>query len=247
MALTQDSASKIGAANPESTVATLQRLYDRLDGLWTTYLQYLDTYKTSQDILQQHMSTGFLSLARANFNARNGVRRYGKDFYHERAVATRIIHVDVGDDGRPRLDTARKGQIQTPVSHEADVASDTRAGGDNGKVPEQQPSPPTTPESSVKRIERPSREDEKATEPSDGATKTTESSAMSKEPLESDPLRWFGILVPRELRSAQLSFSSAMDNAVTNCANAARGMREIEVQIRRLRKEVRRAEREVKS
>lgn len=111
--------------------------------------------------------------------------------------------------------------------------------------PQQQPSPPPTPE--------PDRED------NGGNSADSALDAPEKEPasrLEAraneelklkaaiDPLLWFGVLVPRELRSAQRSFVTAMDCPVENAVNSARSLRELETEIRRTRKAARRAERD---
>lgn len=61
-----------------------------------------------------------------------------------------------------------------------------------------------------------------------------------------DPLRWFGILVPPALRACQSSFVSAVEGPVAQASNASRSMRGVEVEIRRVRKEIRRSERTVK-
>ena len=60
-----------------------------------------------------------------------------------------------------------------------------------------------------------------------------------------DALRWFGVLVPAELRHCQQSFAAALDSPAVDAVGAARGMRLVEVEIRKLRKEIRRAERVV--
>lgn len=57
-----------------------------------------------------------------------------------------------------------------------------------------------------------------------------------------DPLHWYGILVPTQLRQAQTSFVTAIQGPVSHAANAANAMRRLEVDIRRLRKDIKRAE-----
>jgi hypothetical protein len=106
----------------------------------------------------------------------------------------------------------------------------------------QQPSPPGTPEPEDRKT---SAEDEK-----------TEETEQAK-PV--NPLRWYGVLVPPELRKAQSAFSAVVgspihagekdmethDNEIsplTNAVNAARGLREVEVEIRKVRKAVKKAE-----
>ena len=74
-----------------------------------------------------------------------------------------------------------------------------------------------------------------------------------------NPLRWYGVLVPPELRKAQSAFSAMLgspphaeekdivargdeSSPLTNAVNAARGLREVEVEIRKTRKAVKKAE-----
>lgn len=53
-----------------------------------------------------------------------------------------------------------------------------------------------------------------------------------------DPLRWFGILVPPALRSAQSSFVAAVHDAVPGLVELQGQMRMAEVGISRLRKRI---------
>ncbi|KAF2861431.1 hypothetical protein K470DRAFT_269770 [Piedraia hortae CBS 480.64] len=66
---------------------------------------------------------------------------------------------------------------------------------------------------------------------------------VSQVSSEKDPIKWFGILVPRDLRSTQASFRRIVLNDVTEAVNAAAEMRALEREIRRKRKEVRKADR----
>lgn len=68
---------------------------DHLDQLYLTYLDTIDTYQSLRTSLATHFSTGFLTLAQANYNSTSGGRRYGADFYDERMTAIR--GVEVGD------------------------------------------------------------------------------------------------------------------------------------------------------
>lgn len=54
-----------------------------------------------------------------------------------------------------------------------------------------------------------------------------------------DPIRWFGILVPPALRSAQGSFVRAVESSVPNLVDLAAEMRELEIEIGRTRKAIR--------
>ena len=54
-----------------------------------------------------------------------------------------------------------------------------------------------------------------------------------------DPLRWFGILVPPALRSAQASFVSTVEGPVPHLASLVRDLRRLEIDVARLRKQIR--------
>lgn len=230
-------------------------LHNRLDALWTAYLHNLDQYAVAQKTMEKHMSAGFLSLARANFNARNGVRRYGKDYFHERAVASKRVEISGQDmedsDGLTKLtvvewkaDDASGDTRLDQTSPEDEVGAATKTKSSQT----QQPSPPTTPPEpeadtshaadDVNQLEQP--QTPNSDPPHEPKTDPASTSSRSSRSL--DPLRWFGILVPPDLRTAQASFASAVETPVADAINAARRMRLIEIEIRKLRKEIRKAE-----
>lgn len=70
--------------------------------------------------------------------------------------------------------------------------------------------------------------------------------ATSKETTSStsscDPLNWFGILVPSALRRTQSSFKTAAEEIVPRIATVEREMRQVEIEVRRLRKKMMQAE-----
>lgn len=53
-----------------------------------------------------------------------------------------------------------------------------------------------------------------------------------------DPIRWFGILVPPALRSAQQSFISVVEDPVPQLATISRDLRSQEIEIGRVRKQI---------
>lgn len=61
-------------------------------------------------------------------------------------------------------------------------------------------------------------------------------SSGSVKPL--DPLRWFGILVPPALRTAQATFITAVEGPVARVATLAMDLRCQEVEIGRVRKQI---------
>jgi len=110
------------------------------------------------------------------------------------------------------------------------------------KHPIQQPSPPATPSADPDLHIEPKRRVEINKGPADDSSTVGAEDNPTADPAPRDPLQWFGILVPRELRSAQTSFSAAIGDTVSTASNAARGMREVEAEIRRVRKAIRKAE-----
>lgn len=68
-------------------------------------------------------------------------------------------------------------------------------------------------------------------------------SAEKKEKVQKqgDPLRWFGILVPQALRDSQSSFTQAVGGALPRLAIIAREMRNLEIEIGRLKKSIKKS------
>lgn len=230
---------------PAITETTISDLEDRLDELWENYLTLLDGYTKAQDEIKQHLNSGFLSLAKAQSSAPLG-RRYGQDWYDDRMKAEKRVHV-LGDPAEMSNETIEAGLQNLRVSlkptkpEPKDAANQSTAEGEESQ-PTQQPSPPGTPEPEDR---------EKSTE--DGMAEEVEKA----KPV--NPLRWYGILVPPELRKTQSAFSAVFGSPInageqnietrgdetsplTNAVNAARGLREVEVEIRKVRKAVKKAE-----
>jgi vacuolar-type H+-ATPase subunit D/Vma8 len=55
-------------------------------------------------------------------------------------------------------------------------------------------------------------------------------------PKTKDPLKWFGVLVPQPLRSAQASFTSAVETSIPDLLNVQQQLRHLEIEIGRTRK-----------
>lgn len=240
--LRQDSSDVWGS----TASAKLVELNDRLDELWARYLRRLDEYTTTQASLNQKLASGWIALARANFKASGGIRRYGQDLYHDRPLATRKATVHCLVDGGTAF------EIQSGVSDTAEseppIAKQHEHDAQKCESSRQQPTPPETPSrdgegkgsspSSPDEYEASDADSESGDLPDAGESP----SKKTKVPLESDPLRWFGVLLPQELRSAQNSFVTAMSEPLAVSANAAKAMREAEFAIRKARKDIRKLE-----
>jgi len=131
--------------------------------------------------------------------------------------ASRSAGVIIEDNGHAKL-SVQKPQI------EAVEISDPGHG-----EAKQQPTPPGTPptDSTV--------DDEKSDKVDPAETEKSKQSSK-------DPIRWFGVLVPTQLRSCQASFISAVEGPVCQATGAARAMRTVEAEIRRLRKDIKKME-----
>jgi hypothetical protein len=231
------------------TDPSLLELEDHLDELWESYLTLLDQYTKAQDEIKKHFNSGFLSLAKAQSSASLG-RRYGQDWYDERMKASRKARVlsasaddtedSVGADlQRLSISAVPRGPtIQIVHSEEKKSKSESEIKEEESKQQQQQPSPPGTPEPESK-----PKEDEE-TKPD-----------QSEESKPTNPLRWYGVLVPPELRRAQSAFTAATGGSsaseesdetcngpIADAVNTARGIRDIEAEIRKIRKAVKKAE-----
>ena len=60
--------------------------------------------------------------------------------------------------------------------------------------------------------------------------------------LPRDPLNWFGILVPPALRASQSSFKSAIIDIIPALASTTKEMKEVEIEVRRARKRLKKAD-----
>ena len=56
-----------------------------------------------------------------------------------------------------------------------------------------------------------------------------------------NPLRWFGILLPPALRTAQSTFTSAVEEPVPRLASLSKELRKLEMDIGRIRKQLRKS------
>ncbi|GAB7351840.1 hypothetical protein MBLNU459_g2400t1 [Dothideomycetes sp. NU459] len=208
---------------------TLSELQDRLDSLWERQLELMEQYHQSQQQLQRHLSSGFFSLAQANFKSSSRIR-YGQDYYDQRMRAARRFECTTDAMGQPRL--ASTAWTEESTTHDDGPDTPNLVSGDkhSGKTT-QQPTPPATP------VHQP--DPDNRNENSEQPSRRTKKS--------SDPLHWYGILVPPALRQAQASFVSLVEGPVAEAANSAQALRKGEVEIRKLRKDIRKAEKKTSS
>ncbi|KAF2131974.1 hypothetical protein P153DRAFT_182386 [Dothidotthia symphoricarpi CBS 119687] len=185
--------------NVDNSEDEKKALLIRLDDLLEEYLNTLDEYQKAREQLSKQLSSGYLSLAQANFHNQSTSTRYGQDCYDE------------------RMQVIRKITITAPATDQIAFSTSSTQPSPNG--PEKETNSPTPEES-----EKPSPEESKKPSPNPA----------------SDPLRWFGILVPQALRSAQASFISAVDRSIPDLATLARELRGLEMEVGRVQKQIKR-------
>ncbi|SMR64337.1 unnamed protein product [Zymoseptoria tritici ST99CH_3D1] len=230
-------ANLVNSSNGNSIV----HLHNQLDTLWARYLDLLDEYTSAQEAIKQHLSSGFISLAKANFHSSG--RRYGQDSYDQRAVATtRVAFKTEGErlkisvtklESHPKSDqaeTSPEPSKETPTSSPEPSKPNSEL---NEPPRNHLPSPSPTPEP-----------DSTPNPPTNTAEKLSEEPPPKPTTESRDPIRQFGILIPPALRSAQASFSKAVlaPEALARAVQAAREMRGVEMEMRRARKGLRKAE-----
>ncbi|KAK7731342.1 hypothetical protein SLS57_001278 [Botryosphaeria dothidea] len=241
---------------------TRVKLEAALDELLKRYLLLLDQYTQARQQLSSDLSSvgsaplvhdperemanlnqqSYISLAQANFNASNRVR-YGQDFYDERMQALRRVTVEEKESTPIR--TIRL------VDPPAESTDKKKTASSKAKSAEEYKSEETTDTVSASiaklaintEIDTQSSSAEKLA-PDAGKEKkdkadNKESKEGSQKARPDDPIRWFGILVPPALRSAQSTFVKTVEGPVPKLVNLAAEMRELEIEIGRTRKAIR--------
>ncbi|KAJ6115037.1 hypothetical protein N7486_000815 [Penicillium sp. IBT 16267x] len=237
-------ASRPGSEAPEVAIKSAEtpgastELLQSLDTLLERYLHLLDRQQELHSGLAKQFSSGFLALAHANYTCPPG-RRYGADYYDERMKATRKISIQRGPEEDESPDSTEASNAQ---SHENEYQFNIEY------------IPSRAPEEQVEtkdELQPEDSESEKTSQLDTGATAERDSpvdnSAPPKSPVKSkgpqksrpsDPLYWYGILVPPSLRTAQKSFADGIHNEVPALAAVVVEMRSLEDKINRLRTEL---------
>ncbi|KAL1963761.1 hypothetical protein VTN77DRAFT_7827 [Rasamsonia byssochlamydoides] len=224
-----------------------------LDSLLERYLNLLDRHQTLQKEIGKQLSSGFFSLAHANYCSPPG-RRYGEDYYDQRMKATRRLLLktpslppDQKTESGQSHSTSLIYQVQytSVIPHEEESEDEkdhrgkTEQSGTNISSTSEQEEEDTasgtdSPETSdIPTPPTPSEptEEEQETQP--------ESPEPPRKPFRSDdPLSWYGILVPPSLKNAQRSFTEAIDGNIPELATVISEMRQVEQRVYSLRKEI---------
>nr|POE89868.1 coiled-coil domain-containing protein 115 [Quercus suber] len=198
--------------------------------------------QSQAELLHLHdtLDHGFFSLAHANFKSPDR-QRYGKDYYDERMKAShRFRFTEAAEKSTPNLSGVATSS--RPILEAASVAM--RRNNDSTARPSSKP-PAQKNHDPGQHIT--SSHDGVATiivdgEQNEEAETINGFSESDAETPTRDPLTWYGILVPPQLRIAQSSFSSVMNGALLQSLNAATKLRDLEGEIRILRKMIKKAE-----
>ncbi|KAG9853642.1 hypothetical protein KCU98_g2888, partial [Aureobasidium melanogenum] len=219
------------------TELDVEELRDQLDALWEKHLTLLDSYHQAQQQIARHFSSGFFHLAQATFKSTSRVR-YGQEYYDDRMQAITRFDASVDDQDLPRL-ALKVNDTTLPSTKDSNKDSTSKSSNEKAEeneedAPAQQPTPPSTP---------PTESEEEL--PGEQSHENKSEKADDKEPTQKkvrDPIHWYGILVPPSLRSSQNSFKSAIQDPVVEAVNSAQALRHVNMEIRKLRKDIKKAE-----
>ncbi|KAB8258184.1 hypothetical protein BDV32DRAFT_126231 [Aspergillus pseudonomiae] len=249
-------ASRHGSESPETEYkqppgVDSSGLLRSLDALLERYLHLLDRHQKLQAELATTLSSGFLSLAQANYTCPPG-RRYGADYYDERMKATRRVELELPPSSTKDVEASSVGESSDEFTKRGDysrIFTIKQATGGSAEEPSEWiggESQSHSSNASTLECEDPERKrDPKAgdsTTSSDnpGAQEPAETKPRSsgKKPRSSDPIRWYGILVPPFLRSAQKSFTEAVGGPLPELASVIVEMQTVEKEVKRVREKI---------
>ncbi|KAK6330856.1 hypothetical protein TWF718_003056 [Orbilia javanica] len=212
-----------------ATQQALDDLQDKLDNLIISYLDLFDEYQSSRTEISRNFSEGFLNLAQANFNAPNRVR-YGQDMYDNRMQALRGVHIAVDETdvtaytlkdltSPPKATTPEKADLKPPPS--TDDAN---------------PDPTKEKTSEITTDQGDSDKPDTNSDDAEVALKLANS--------KTDPLRWFGILRPMTLGTAQKNFVHSLPpimklvSTLSDIEYHEKVIRDLRQKVRGMRKEL---------
>ncbi|RDH31378.1 hypothetical protein BDQ94DRAFT_147305 [Aspergillus welwitschiae] len=243
------SASPAPDSEPKQTPVADARedLLQSLDNLLERYLHLLDQHQKLQAELGSKLSSGFFSLAQANYTCPPG-RHYGADYYDERMKATRRVTLQPPTNpAEERYITETDNSLPTDTDNDDSKSSIFDIEPVTVQHPEDESETDEKPESDADSPEedRPQREegDGQAGELSTTSESPQEEPDVDAKPKRSrkkkfrssDPIHWYGILVPPYLRSAQKSFTEAVESRLPQLASVIVEMRIVEKEVNRVR------------
>jgi hypothetical protein len=209
---------------------SVDELRDQLDALWEIHLTLLDSYHQAQQQIARHFSSGFFNLAQATFRSTTRVR-YGQEYYDDRMQATTRFEASVNDRDIPHLALKVNDTPSTSTKPLNEDSSEKPS--DANEMPDEQ-----------RKYDKPEEQGEK----DNPEEQEQEDKPDDKEKAHNkvrDPLHWYGILVPPSLRSSQKAFNSAIHDPVIDAVNSAQALHRVDMDIRKLRKDIRKKEKRV--
>ncbi|KAH0524527.1 hypothetical protein TsFJ059_007027 [Trichoderma semiorbis] len=195
-----------------------------IDSLLERYLNLIDEYSRLREELSKLQAGVFQNIARANFTGERGMR-YGQDHYDERMRALRVLDIAPGGDDVPVFTVK---SLNSPVDDEGQKEEEKRESGSDGDKADTQENSEANPE-----VEQ-SPEDQ-------GEDKAKEEEKIKTKEMTNNPLRWFGILAPAPLRTAQTLSIQAVEQVIPRLISVNAEMEHVEIEIRRARKKRARA------
>ncbi|EZF35399.1 hypothetical protein TMEN_9252 [Trichophyton mentagrophytes] len=212
-----------------------------IDELLERYLHLLDEQQKLQEDIGKQFASGFFSLARANHACPPG-RRYGEDYYDERMKAIRQVYVETEDKPELLMKTSRltddTREITTTASEGGLHASLDESAAPAFKIVTIETKPDSSRDKDAKEgTDKPSedKDEDHAQTSTETETKEASTKTKSKSKTTSNPLHWFGILVPPPLRNAQEAFVGAVAGPIPTLAGVVSEMREVEHKVEGLR------------
>lgn len=232
----------------------------RLDALLESYLELLDTYTTLRAQLSADFSSGFLALAQANRTSNLGPsRRYGEEGYDERMKASKLLQITCRKHEPQPM--SQRSQTRHPIDqykaqhnshpehkHEDSIESmhkdpDSDQDQDNSQNRvSHNAQDQTNPASSLTQLpsHHPAAQTFTYTMTStppvtEGPSEKDTSSSKSK---SSDPLKWYGILIPHHLRQCQALFTTSVNSTVPDLLSTVSSLAALEQDISILRREM---------
>ncbi|RHZ47278.1 uncharacterized protein CDV56_101140 [Aspergillus thermomutatus] len=200
-----------------------------LDHSLERYLLLLDRHQKLQTDLAKQLSSGFFSLAHANYTCPPG-RRYGADYYDERMKAIRKMTIQFPPCTEKKktvngAEDVPQGECQLD-NYRQIFSIDETTNNQRVEVPETSKGE----EAAESEVDNTRQVDPSATSDSDSSKERSRFS---------DPIHWYGILVSPSLRSAQTSFTEAVEQCLPKLASVVVEMRAVEREVDRLRSQLR--------
>ncbi|KAM0245877.1 hypothetical protein ACHAQJ_010422 [Trichoderma viride] len=191
-----------------------------IDSLLQRYLSLVDEYSRLREELTRLQTGVYQNIARANFTGERGMR-YGQDHYDERMRALRVLDIKLGEEHVPNFTMKN---LTLPAADEDEGREE-----DEKRRQEEKADIGTIQEKSTDSTEEKHGSEEQQND------RYGKEEKKRKKP-NSNPLHWFGLLVPPSLRTAQTLSIQAVEEALPRLVSVNAEMEHVEIEIRRARK-----------